>query len=77
MVQPGIYEHYKGRRYRVIGNALHSETMEPFVVYESLYENPKSNLWIRPTGMFTENVFINGENVPRFKLISEDGTKNV
>lgn len=68
----GKYQHSKtGNYYRVIGVAKHSETLEDLVVYECLYENPKSKLWVRPKKMFLEEVEINGEKVPRFKFISQ------
>ena len=65
----GVYKHYKGNLYRVIGIAKHSETLEELVVYEALYDNPRSKLWIRPKEMFLEDVVINGQSTPRFKLI--------
>jgi hypothetical protein len=37
MVLPGVYRHYKGQRYEVLGVARHSETEEEFVVYRALY----------------------------------------
>lgn len=68
----GIYLHSKtGNHYRVIGVAKNSETLEEFVVYEALYHNPAGKLWVRPKKMFTENVIINGNEVPRFKLIKK------
>ncbi|MCC6643671.1 DUF1653 domain-containing protein, partial [Candidatus Peregrinibacteria bacterium] len=39
MIEPGIYRHYKGKNYRVIGVAKHSETMELMVVYQGLYNS--------------------------------------
>ena len=65
--KPGIYQHYKGKKYRVIGVAKHSETLEDMVVYEALYENEVSKLWVRPLDMFLEEVEIDGKIVPRFK----------
>ena len=65
----GIYEHYKGKKYRVIGVAKHSETLEDLVVYEPLYENTTSKLWVRPLAMFLETVEVNGKRVPRFKYV--------
>jgi hypothetical protein len=69
-VQPGTYRHSKsGNLYRVVGVAKHSETLEELVVYEALYENPESKLWVRPLAMFAEVVEINGEQLPRFVLV--------
>lgn len=74
MVKPGVYEHYKGKRYRVIGIALMEHTEEPVVVYEALYDNDRSHYWVRSAAEFTEDVIVRGELVPRYKFISEDGT---
>jgi hypothetical protein len=65
----GKYQHYKGNFYKVIGVAKHSETLEDLVVYETLYDNPTSKLWVRPIKMFTKNVVIEGKKIPRFKFI--------
>lgn len=73
MITPGIYQHYKNpdHRYRVIGTALHSETLEELIVYETLYDNPKSKLWARPISMFVDTVVVEGKKVPRFTKISD------
>ncbi|MGM0450158.1 MAG: DUF1653 domain-containing protein [Pseudomonadota bacterium] len=63
-LEPGIYRHFKGNRYEVIGVARHSETEEDLVVYRPLYG--EGGLWVRPLGMFTETVERNGEVLPRF-----------
>lgn len=67
----GIYKHYKGKEYKVIGIAKHSETLEDLVVYECLYDNPKSKLWVRPMSMFGEEIETNGKKVPRFEYLRE------
>lgn len=74
-IVPGEYEHYKGKRYRVIGVAHHSETHEKLVVYRILYESEDFEvdaLWVRPLQMFTENVVVDEQEVPRFRLIQAD-----
>ncbi len=65
----GIYQHYKGRKYLVLGVAKHSETLEDLVVYVTLYENDLSSMWVRSLTMFTEKVMVDGKSVPRFKKI--------
>lgn len=68
--QPGIYQHSKtGRLYRVHFTAKHSESLEEFVVYETLYDNPAARFWIRPAAMFTELVEVRGTRVPRFAFV--------
>ena len=61
----GIYRHYKGKLYEVIGVAQHSETEEHLVVYRTLYGN--FDLWVRPLTMFTERIIHEGKNVERFR----------
>ena len=74
-IAPGIYEHYKGRRYKVIGIARHSENpKQQFVVYRALYDSKDfgpNQIWIRPLDMFIEDVEVDSKTRPRFKLISE------
>lgn len=56
MLKEGLYRHYKGTYYEVIGVAKHSETLEEVVVYRPLYG--ERGLWVRPLEMFdgfTEN----------------------
>lgn len=53
-IEPGVYRHFKGNYYEVIGTALHSETEEEFVVYRALYGS--AGLWVRPAAMFCERV---------------------
>ena len=67
----GIYRHYKGNLYEVIGLARHSETLEELVVYKALYENEfgKESLWVRPLTMFTEQIQTDGQAVTRFTFI--------
>lgn len=71
MLKTGKYRHYKGKEYRVIGIAKHSETLEDLVVYETLYENDLSKLWVRPLEMFTGDVEVDGKQIPRFMYIGQ------
>ena len=68
VIEPGEYEHYKNKRYEVVGVALHSETLEPMVVYKPLYET-RAPLWVRPYDMFVGQVEIDGKQVKRFQKI--------
>ena len=70
-VEPGLYRHYKNKPYRVLGTALHSETLEPLVVYEALYENKLGTLWVRPAAMFAETITLDGKLIPRFERIGD------
>ena len=74
MVEPGIYQHYKGGKYLVTGHALFESTQEPMVIYEALYDNPVSKVWVRPEKEFTQNIEVDGQTVRRYKFIGEHGT---
>lgn len=66
---PGIYRHFKGNLYRLIGTAKHSETMEPMVVYQALYG--EGGLWVRPAHMWTETVDREDYHGPRFAFVEK------
>lgn len=67
--RPGLYRHYKGKDYRVLGVARHSETEEPLVVYQALYG--EGGWWARPVAMFVETVEVAGRRVPRFTRVGD------
>lgn len=70
-IKPGIYKHFKGGMYRVIGVAKHSETLEDLVIYEALYDNPKSKFWVRPLENFLGEVELEGKKISRFEYVGE------
>jgi hypothetical protein len=65
---PGIYQHFKGRRYEVIGVGRHTETDEVLVFYRTLYGD--YSFWMRPAAMFTEHVERDGYSGPRFVRVA-------
>ena len=69
---PGLYRHYKGRPYEVIGTVRHSETLEPMTLYRALYG--ERGLWVRPAAMFNEEVVIDGVRQPRFARQSDESS---
>jgi len=68
-ITPGRYRHYKGNEYTVLGGARHSETLEHLVVYRQEYGD--HGLWVRPAAMFAETVVVDGQAVPRFRLLDQ------
>ena len=68
-LKPGIYRHFKGGEYELVGIAHHSETMEDMVVYRALYG--EGELWVRPRSMWEETVCRDGVEVPRFTYIGD------
>lgn len=65
----GLYKHYKGNLYEVIGIARHSETLEELVVYKATYQEEGENIWVRPLAMFLETIVIDGVERKRFEKI--------
>ncbi len=63
---PGLYKHYKGMLYEVVGTVRHSEDLQPMTLYRALYGG--RGLWVRPAAMFNEEVVIDGLRQPRFQL---------
>ena len=69
-MKSGIYKHSKtGNLYKVHFMALDADTLEDTVIYEALYDNPKSKFWVRKLSDFTKVVDVNGKKTPRFVLV--------
>ena len=66
----GVYEHYKGGKYLLLGIAQHTETEEMMVVYVSLTgaHLPGPRLRVRPLALFTDQV----ESGPRFRFVGQE-----
>lgn len=65
--KPGIYMHYKGKKYKALFLARDSETEEVMVVYQALYGD--FGYWVRPLAMFQEQIEAEGIRRPRFRYI--------
>jgi len=73
-ITPGIYRHFKGKEYEVLGIARHSETLEELIVYRGLYDSPDfgpNALWIRPLASFLETVQTPDGEVMRFTKLED------
>ena len=68
-IKPGKYKHFKGDIVEVAGTALHSESLEEFVLYKHLTGKHvrKKHFWVRPIKMFMEKVMVDGKKIKRFK----------
>lgn len=67
-LKKGIYRHYKGGEYRILNEALNSETKEEQVIYQDIKN--ESKIWVRPKKMFLEEVEIKGVKKARFEFLS-------
>ena len=63
----GVYRHYKGNRYEVVGFAKHSESLEIMVIYKALYGAKET--WVRPLSMWSELVEVDGVSMKRFEYM--------
>ena len=68
-IKLGVYRHFKGNEYEVLGVAKNSETLKPMVVYKALYG--EGDIWVRPAEMWNETVEKDGVRYKRFTLIKE------
>ena len=64
----GLYRHYKGNLYEVVGTVRHSETCEPMTLYRALYG--ENGLWVRPAAMFEEQVMVGDVWQARFAKVT-------
>ena len=72
-VKTGLYRHFKGKLYTVLGVATHSESGEQMVVYRAEYGD--RGLWVRPYEMFFSPVdrekYPDAEQEQRFQYIGD------
>ena len=66
---PGLYRHYKGAVYSVLGTVLHTETSKPMVLYRAL--DKRGEAFVRPTAMFLGVVERDGRPVTRFRRVGQ------
>jgi hypothetical protein len=66
---PGIYEHYKGKRYELICVGRNSETSEYAAVYQEM--EGEMRVWTRPLKMFLEEVETESGKMPRFRYLGK------
>ncbi len=71
----GRYRHFKGMEYEVLGTAVQSETREEMVVYRALYGG--YGLFVRPAGMFAEEVTRDGLTQPRFSYLGPSAVRKL
>jgi len=65
----GVYRHYKGSQYEVVGFAKHSETLEDMVIYKALHN--EGGTWVRPLAMWDNPIEFDGKTVKRFEFVGE------
>lgn len=70
-MKKGLYQHYRGNLYQVIGISRHSETLEEMVIYQAFYGD--YGLWVRPRTMFEETVVHEDQECLRFRYLSSIG----
>lgn len=68
-LKPGLYRHFKGKLYRLLYVAKHSETLEPMIVYQALYG--EQGIWVRPASMWSEHIDRDDYHGPRFYPVVE------
>ncbi len=72
-LKQGVYKHFKGGFYKMIGIARHEETDEELVVYCEIsrgLETGEGPLWVQSRSRFTEEVEYRGKVAPRFQYVS-------
>ena len=65
----GVYEHYKGKRYFVVGLGREHRTNEVVVIYCRLYSRDGLPLSVRPAVDFLADVEWRGRTVTRFTYV--------
>jgi hypothetical protein len=72
----GLYRHYRGGLYQLLGIALHTETLERVAVYQCIRSAEKKDedigkMYVRPLQMFLDTTSHQGETVRRFQYLGD------
>lgn len=67
-IEPGLYQHYKGGFYRVLGVARDTESGAIVVVYMPTDNRAVPAMMVRPAKMFLEELEVDGVLRPRFQI---------
>lgn len=63
----GKYVNYKGNPYEVLGFGMHTDSEEPFVIYQALYGDYR--IWTRAESVFFGDVVKDGVTLPRLTYV--------
>lgn len=74
-IKPGIYKHYKNKKYKVLYTAVNTENQEEEVVYQALYGEGK--IWARSKKNFLEEVEVDGQKKSRFEYVVEENSDSI
>lgn len=66
-LKTGVYRHFKGNEYEVLGIGYDCDTTEEMVIYKALYGEGK--IWIRRKTEFCDMVERDGKIFKRFEFI--------
>lgn len=64
----GVYRHFKGNEYVIVGFGRCSETKQIMVIYRRHGERG-AETWIRPAAMFAKTINRDGKDIQRFEFI--------
>lgn len=67
MAVAGIYRHFKGNYYEVVGIAIDVDTKEEFILYRQMYD--VFGYWMRPKDMFLGERMTENGPVVRFAKV--------
>jgi len=69
-IKKGIYRHYKGNEYRIIGEATETETKDDLVIYQDIHD--QTRFWARPKTIFLAPAEVDGKKQPRFTWLRNE-----
>lgn len=72
MTKLGIYKHYKGNYYRLLGATINTDSEELLLLYERLYTHPgEVRYFVKSEDEFNAKVEWEGSTIKRFELVEE------